>query len=85
MFKIYEKLKKIAPEEKTIHSVLGVDILKKVENVADIILKSKEESSKKKAEQLGIKELVNYTNEQINVGIKKYIAVVKEYQKKYKT
>lgn len=30
MFKIYEKLKKIAPEEKTLHSVLGNEILQRV-------------------------------------------------------
>lgn len=84
MFKIYEKLKKIAPEEKNLHSILGDDILQRVTNVADIILSSRDESSKKKAERLGIKELINYTNDQTNVGIKKYVAVVKEYQKKYK-
>lgn len=30
MFKIYEKLKKIAPEEKNLHSVLGNEILQRV-------------------------------------------------------
>lgn len=84
MFKIYEKLKKMAPEEKILHEALGSDILQRVETVTDIILSSKEETSKKKAEKLGIKELGSYTDEQTNVGIKKYIAVVKEYQKKYK-
>lgn len=33
---------------------------------------------------MGIKELESYTNEQSNPGIKKYIAVIKEYQRKYK-
>lgn len=41
MFKIYEKLKKMAPEEKNLHSVLGNDILQRVENVADIVLSSR--------------------------------------------
>lgn len=85
MFKIYEKLKKAAPEEKNLRSVLGNEILQRVDNIADIILSSREDSSKKKAERLGLKELATYTNEQANAGIKKYIAVVKEYQKKYKS
>ena len=55
MFKIYEKVKKMSPEETTIHSVLGNQILGKVQIVADIILKSGDDSSKKKAEKLGLK------------------------------
>ena len=75
----------MAPEEKSIHSVLGGEILKRVESVSDIILRGKEESSKKKAEKLGIKELESYTKEESNLGIKKYVAVIKEYQKKYRS
>jgi len=40
MFKIYEKVKKISSEENTLHSVLGNEILNKVQTVADIILKN---------------------------------------------
>ena len=58
MFKIYEKLKKIAPEEKNLHSILGDDILQRVTNVADIILSSRDESSKKKAERFNDDEAV---------------------------
>ena len=47
-------------------------------------MRGSEDGSKRKAEKLGIKELENYTNEQSNLGIKKYIAVIKEYQRKYK-
>ena len=84
MFKLYEKLKKMAAEEKILHSILGSNILKRVELVADVILRSSEDSSKRKAEKLGIKDLENYTKEESNLGIKKYIAVIKEYQRKYK-
>jgi len=53
--------------------------------VSDIILKGQGDSGKKKAEKLGIKDVESYTREESNVGIKKYVAVIKEYQRKYKT
>ena len=84
MFKIYEKLKKMNFDQKTLQSVLGNEILKRVEFVADLILRGNEENSKKKAEKLGLKELGSYSNEECNSGIKKYVAVIKEYQRKYK-
>ena len=56
---------------------MGSEILKKVELVADVILNSRDESTKKKAEKLGIKEIENYTKEETNPGIKKYVAVIK--------
>lgn len=77
MFKIYEKLKRMASDQKTLQSVLGGEILKRVEFVADLILRGNEESSKKKAEKLGLKELENYSREECNSGIKKYVAVIK--------
>ena len=84
MFKIYEKLKKMTTDQKTLQSVLGNEILKRVEFVADLILRGSEENSKKKAEKLGLKELESYSKEEYNAGIKKYVAVIKEYQRKYK-
>lgn len=53
--------------------------------MSDIILKGQGDSGKKKAEKLGIKDVESYTREESNVGIKKYVAVIKEYQRKYKT
>ena len=71
-------------DEKTLQSVLAAEILRRVEHVSDIILKGQGESGKKKAQKLGIKEVENYTREENNIGIKKYVAVIKEYQRKYK-
>lgn len=39
MFKIYEKLKKMNTDEKTLQSVLAAEILRRVDYVSDIILK----------------------------------------------
>ena len=55
MFKIYEKLKKMNLDEKNLQSILGNEILKRVEFVADLILRGNEESSKKKAEKIGMR------------------------------
>jgi hypothetical protein len=55
MFKIYEKLKKMNSDEKTLQSVLAAEILRRLEHVSDIILKGQGDSGKKKAEKLGIK------------------------------
>ena len=55
LFKIYEKLKKMNLDEKNLQSILGNEILKRVEFVADLILRGNEESSKKKAEKIGMR------------------------------
>lgn len=83
MFKIYEKLKKNAADEKTLHTALGSDILKRVDFVADLILRGSEEPNKRRAEKLGLQELEMFTADEFNSGIRKYVAVIKEYQRKY--
>ena len=40
-------------------------------------MRGSEENSKKKAEKLGLKDVEKYTKEEFNVGIKKYVAVIK--------
>jgi hypothetical protein len=54
-FKIYEKVKHTASEEKLLLTVLGADILRRVESIAEIILNGGSEKSKQRAEELGLK------------------------------
>ena len=61
MFKIYEKIKKFAAEEKVLLSTLGAEILKRVDNIAIVLLDGQEENGKKMAQKLGVKEVENYT------------------------
>ena len=82
-YKIYEKLKVHATEDKQLLASLGSNILKRVEFVASILLNPDLSKAKAKGEELGMKELDLYLREETNVSIKKYKSVIKEYQKKY--
>lgn len=82
-YKIYEKLKNYAVDDKQLLASLGSNILKRVDFVASILLNPDLAKAKAKAEELHMKELDLYLREDSNVSIKKYKSVIKEYQKKY--
>ena len=82
-YKIYEKLKAFAGEDKQLIQALGTDILQRVYLVSTILLNADNFKAKIKAEGLGLKEVESYLKEETNPGIKKYRSVIKEYQRKY--
>jgi hypothetical protein len=82
-YKIYEKIKTFAGEDKQLLASLGNNILKRVDFIACILLNNDISKAKGKGEELGMKDLELYLREETNVGIKKYKSVIKEYQKKY--
>jgi hypothetical protein len=82
-YKIYEKLKVYAQDDKQLLTALGNNILKRVEFIAVVLLGNDFAKAKAKAEELGLKEAELYLREESNVGIKKYKSVIREYQKKY--
>lgn len=82
-YKIYEKLKVFASEDKPLLASLASNILKRVDFVAVILLNNDPAKARAKGEEVGMKDLDLYLREESNVGIKKYKSVIKEYQKKY--
>ena len=54
-FKIYEKLKELAPEEEGLMEALGSDIDKQVRSISQIILEPNIAKGKAKGEALGLK------------------------------
>lgn len=82
-YKIYEKLKAFASEDKQLIQALGTDILQRVELVSSILINADSFKAKIKAEGLGLKDVESYLKEETNPGIKKYRSVIKEYQRKY--
>ncbi len=82
-YKIYEKLKLLVNEDKTILHCLANHILKKVDLVYSLLLSSDTSKVKAIADELGLKDIDLYLREDTNMGIKKYRSVIKEYHKKY--
>lgn len=82
-YKIYEKLKSVAPEEKDLMDALGSDIQKQVGSIYEIVVNPETPVGKMKGKALGLKEQAHYLNENVNKGIKKYRRVMTEYRNKY--
>ncbi len=62
-YKIYEKLKTIAKDDKPLLSALGNNILKRVDFIAALLLGNDLTKAKIKAEELGLKEAELYLRE----------------------
>ena len=77
IYKIFEKIKNITSEEKSLLNCLGNEILKRINRLMDIISTPSSPKSKEHIEKLGFQEVETYLNETINSGIKKYKSVIK--------
>ena len=83
LFKIWERMKKHASEEKEVMNCIGNDVLKRVNNLMSVLHPDKENVGSCPTSDLRLGEAQAYLSEETNSGVKKYKAVVKEYHKKY--
>jgi len=83
LYKIHEKLKKYAVEEKELINAVGNDIIGRVKSLMTVLLPEKENLNSLKGEEYGLLDIKIYLNESTNPTINKYKSVVKEYHKKY--
>lgn len=77
LFKIHDKLKKMASHEKELLNSLGNEVLKRVNELMDFLSPQKENVFGNSSNNMGIKEAAVYISEQSNPTVKKYKNVVK--------
>lgn len=82
LYKIHEKLRKHCSEERELLAAVGNEVLKRVNGLAAVVCPEKENLQAGRGE-LGLLDQKNYLSEELNPSIKKYKAVVREYQRKY--